>query len=122
MSLCEFCEEGQLEMCDYFKEHFLESGAAVRNCPKFRAEKSAAVEEIQGECSCGKMRIQNSRCIRQAEAGGRVLVLAKYPVAQGCGLLNAIADSELKDKVAAIHIDFVNGGEIVIGGAAHADQ
>lgn len=121
MSLCEFCEEGQLEMCDYFKEHFLESGAAVRNCPKFRAEMTA-VEVIQGECSSGKMRIQNSRCIQEAAAGEHVLVLTKYPAAHGRSLLDAVADSALKGKIASIHIDFVNGGEIVIGGAAHADQ
>lgn len=34
MYLCEYCEEGQLEMCQYFKEHFLE-----RDCPKFKERK-----------------------------------------------------------------------------------
>ena len=121
MSLCEFCEEGQLEMCDYFKEHFLESGAAVRNCPKFRAEMTA-VEVIRGGYSSGEMRIQNSRCIQEAAAGEHVLVLTKYPAAHGCSLLDAVADSVLKEKLASIHINFVNGGEIAIGGAAHADQ
>lgn len=121
MSLCEFCEEGQLEMCDYFKEHFLESGAAVRNCPKFRVEMET-VEIVQGEYRNGKIQIQNSRCIQEAAAGERVLVLTKYPAAHGCSLLNEIAVSALKGKIASIHIDFVNGGEIMIGGAAHADQ
>ena len=38
MSLCEFCSEGQLEMCDYYREHFLESGGTVKECPKFKEE------------------------------------------------------------------------------------
>lgn len=40
MYLCEYCEEGQLEMCEYFKEHFLERDCpAVTACPKFRERK-----------------------------------------------------------------------------------
>lgn len=41
MSLCETCSKGQLEMCPYFKEHFLESMAAVRNCPEYEEDKEA---------------------------------------------------------------------------------
>ena len=40
MYLCEYCEEGQLEMCQYFKEHFLETECpAVTACPKFKERK-----------------------------------------------------------------------------------
>lgn len=39
MSLCEFCVKGKLEMCAYFKEHFLENGAAVKNCPEYEEDK-----------------------------------------------------------------------------------
>ena len=40
MYLCEYCEEGQLEMCQYFKEHFLERDCpAVTACPKFKERK-----------------------------------------------------------------------------------
>lgn len=40
MYLCEYCEEGQLEMCEYFKEHFLGKGCpAVTACPKFKERK-----------------------------------------------------------------------------------
>lgn len=41
MYLCEYCEEGQLEMCQYFKEHFLESECPnVTSCPKFKERKN----------------------------------------------------------------------------------
>lgn len=42
MYLCEYCKKGQLEMCPYFRENFLESGAAVRSCPEFEED----VEEV----------------------------------------------------------------------------
>lgn len=43
MSLCEYCEKGQLEMCRYFRENFLEQGTAVHSCPEF--EKMEPEEE-----------------------------------------------------------------------------
>lgn len=40
MYLCEICQEGQLEMCEYFLENFLEDGCgAVVSCPKFKERK-----------------------------------------------------------------------------------
>lgn len=38
MYLCEYCKKGQLEMCSYFREHFLEGDAAVRSCPEFEED------------------------------------------------------------------------------------
>ncbi len=41
MYLCEYCEEGQMEMCQYFKEHFLESESPnVKSCPNFKERKN----------------------------------------------------------------------------------
>ena len=39
MYLCETCSKGQLEMCPYFKEHFLEKETAVRSCPEYEEDK-----------------------------------------------------------------------------------
>ena len=40
MYLCEYCEEGQLEMCAYFLENFLEKDCpVVTACPKFKERK-----------------------------------------------------------------------------------
>lgn len=37
MYLCGHCEEGQLEMCEYFKEHFQKDGWwTVESCPMFK--------------------------------------------------------------------------------------
>lgn len=40
MYLCETCEKGKLEMCEYFKEHFLEREMPVRKCPEYVEEKA----------------------------------------------------------------------------------
>lgn len=41
MFLCERCQKGREEMCQYFKEHFLEdeSGAVV-SCPEYQEEEA----------------------------------------------------------------------------------
>lgn len=39
MYLCETCSKGQLEMCPYFKEHFLESMTTVKSCPEYEEDK-----------------------------------------------------------------------------------
>lgn len=37
MYLCDYCEKGQLEMCQYFRENFLESeNPRVTQCPEFK--------------------------------------------------------------------------------------
>lgn len=41
MAICDFCKKGQYEMCEYFKEHYLEDGGPVKDCPEF--------EEDEGE-------------------------------------------------------------------------
>jgi len=116
MSLCEVCQEGQLEMCEYFKEHFLESGKAVYDCPEFRYADNGTVEVLRGEARVDKVRILASRSIRKAMAGERVLMLTAYKTAQAERLLRAIEDSELKEQVASVHVHFKNGGEVWIGG------
>lgn len=122
MYLCEYCEEGKLEMCEYFKEHFLESGKQVNDCPKFRPEETG-VEVIQaGSARADKVRILTCRSMRKALAGERVMLLTGYKAAQGERLMRAIADSDMKDKVASVHITFQGGGEIWIGGVDHVDQ
>lgn len=36
MTICNYCAEGQQEMCEYFREHYLEDdGGAVEDCPRF---------------------------------------------------------------------------------------
>lgn len=122
MSLCEYCEKGQLEMCAYFKEHFLESGTAVRSCPAFEPETDGEMEVLKGSVNEGKVRILTSRCIRKAMAGERVMLLTAYKAAQAGTLLETIAASELKNSIASVCIDFHNGGEIVIGGLSNGDQ
>lgn len=42
MYLCNYCRKGQVEMCLYFKEHFLEECEAVKECPEFEEE----IEEL----------------------------------------------------------------------------
>ena len=116
MNLCEICEKGMAEMCPYFKEHFLESGAAVRSCPEFEAEKDSDVELLRGARSAGAARILTSRCVKKAMAGERVLILTGHKAVHGETILRAVGDSELKNKVSAVHICFENGGQIVIGG------
>ena len=122
MSLCEYCDEGKLEMCDFYRQNFLESGAPVRNCPVFRPEENENIEVLRAEARSGKVRILTSRCMRKAMAGERVMLLTAYKAAQARGILGAIAESELKGKISSIHIEFCNGGEIVIGGVTNADQ
>lgn len=38
MYLCESCRKGQLEMCPYFKEHFLEEDGRVTVCPAYEPD------------------------------------------------------------------------------------
>lgn len=52
MYLCENCSKGRYEMCPYFKEHFLESGTAVRKCPEYEEEiENDCVGEGRGSCA-----------------------------------------------------------------------
>ena len=52
MYLCETCRKGQVEMCPYFKEHFLESGTAVRKCPEYEEEiENDCIGEGRGSCA-----------------------------------------------------------------------
>ena len=115
MSLCEVCGEGQLEMCECFKEHFLESGRKVVDCPKFYFSDNGNVETL-GPVRSDKVRVLTRRSLRKAMAGGRVMLLAGYKTAQAERLLRAIGDSDVKDQVASVHVQFKNGGEIWIGG------
>lgn len=118
MYLCEICEEGQLEMCEYFREHFLESGERVRSCPKFRPDEHGQAVIMDGE-RLGKLRLLDSRCVKKAMAGERVMVLSRYKAEQAERLLRAfVAEDALRNKVASVHICMENGGEIVIGGVS----
>ena len=38
MYLCESCRKGKLEMCPYFREHFLESNKRVTFCPEYEPD------------------------------------------------------------------------------------
>ena len=38
MYLCESCRKGKLEMCPYFKEHFLEADGRVTACPAYEPD------------------------------------------------------------------------------------
>lgn len=122
MYLCEVCEEGKLEMCQYFKEHFLESGAAVTSCPKFRPDSEEVHVEVMNPVRADKVRILTCRTMRKALAGERVLLLTNYKAAQAERLLRAIAESDLKGKVASVQVNLQGGGEIWIGGVDHVDQ
>lgn len=53
MNLCECCARGQLEMCSYFRENFLESGGAVRNCPEFEPEEAEEMNICQETAAGG---------------------------------------------------------------------
>lgn len=122
MYLCEVCEEGKLEMCQYFKEHFLESGAAVTSCPKFRPELDGEEMRIMSPVRADKVRILTCGTMRKALDGERVLLLTSYKAAQAERLLRAIAESDLKGKVASVQVNLQGGGEIWIGGVDHVDQ
>lgn len=115
MSLCEVCGEGQTKMCEYFKEHFLENGTAVHSCPKFWYDGDDDVERMDVRRS-GKVQILTCRSLRKAMAGERVMMITSYKAAQAERLLNVIADSDLKEQVASVHVCFKGGGEIWIGG------
>lgn len=119
--LCEECAKGQLEMCPYFKEHFLESGPAVRSCPEFTPEDPTWVEVMQGY-EYEKAKILTSRCVQKAMAGERAMLLTHRKAKHARALLSALEDLEAKIRVTAVHICLENGGEIVIGGLYHADQ
>lgn len=45
MYLCNYCQKGQLEMCQYFKEHFLEFEGIVTECPEYTENPEARKEE-----------------------------------------------------------------------------
>ena len=119
MYLCEICEEVQLEMCDYFREHFLERGGRVKSCPKFRPNEDEPGVVYNGD-RIGQIRLLDSRCVKKAMAGERVMVLSRYKAEQAERLLRAfVAEDALRNKVASVHICLENGGEIVIGGVSH---
>lgn len=122
MNLCEICGEGKLEMCQYFKEHYLESGAAVKDCPKFRPDEEQQEVQIMRPIRADSVRIMSSRSVRKALAGARVMLLTACKAEQGSRLIRAIAESNMKNRVASVHICFHGGGEIWIGGVDHVDQ
>lgn len=45
MYLCNYCKRGQLEMCQYYMEHFLEAEDTVTDCPAFEEDPEAVEEE-----------------------------------------------------------------------------
>ena len=53
VNLCECCARGQLEMCSYFRENFLESGGAVRDCPEFEPEEAEGMDICQETAAGG---------------------------------------------------------------------
>lgn len=116
MSLCELCGEGKVEMCEYFKENFLESGEKVASCPKFWPEKDGSVEVVE-ITRADKVRVITSRSIRKAMSGERVLMLTKFKTAQADLLMQEIEESDAKKQVASVRVHFKNGGEVWIGGA-----
>lgn len=122
MSLCEICGEGKLEMCQYFKENFLEIGGPVKDCPKFWPDPEEVHVEVLETGRAGKTQILASRTVRKAMAGERVMLLSAYKAAQAERLMRAIADSNIQDQVASVRICLRNGGEIWIGGVDHVDQ
>lgn len=46
MYLCDFCKKGKLEMCPYFRDHFLEEEGYVSTCPEF--EQDDEEDEMEG--------------------------------------------------------------------------
>ena len=115
MNLCENCRKGQLEMCPYFKEHFLESGQTVRSCPEFDPAQTE-MEVIHLGRAKGKIRLVAGRAVRKAAAGERVLLLSSYQAAAAERMLQTMMDCGVGEKVLSVSIALDGGGEIVIGG------
>lgn len=115
MTLCENCRKGQLEMCPYFKEHYLESGKAVCSCPEFDPDQME-LDVIDLGRSKGKVRLVAGRVIRKAASGERVMLLSSFQAAAADRVLQAMMDCGVGKRVRAVSITLDGGGEIVIGG------
>ena len=116
MNLCENCRNGQLEMCQYFKENYLESGRAVRSCPEFDPDQTE-MDVIELGKHKGKIRMVAGRAVRKAAAGERVMLLSSYQAAAAERMLQTMMDCGVGKKVLSVSIAMDGGGEIVIGGA-----
>ena len=121
MFLCEICEEGQTEMCEYFKEHYLESGKAVRSCPKFSPQEDVDVEVIENR-SAAKVVILSARTVRMAMDGKQVLILTKYKGAQSERVLNELKERGMQEEITDVTIRLKSGGEIVIRGTGYDSE
>ena len=115
MNLCERCKKGQLEMCEHFRENYLESGQSVRNCPKFEADRDE-VEVIDVNRRAGKIRLVAGQAIRKALSGERIMMLTSCPAETGAAMMRAVFDWEFGDQMNGVTMVFDGGGEIVIGG------
>ena len=116
MYLCESCAKGQIEMCPYFRENFLESGELVRECPEFEAEASDGVEVVLRNCHVEKTGGPGDRCAEQT------IILTVNPVEHAESLLQSLKEKILWSEVNALRICFETGEEIVIGGKDRVDQ
>ena len=107
-SLCENCRKGQLEMCQYFKEHFLEEGNRVVRCPAFEPQEDTVVLS-------GKYYGAAAAALHFAK-DKRVFIDTDDPVGFIRMLLQEMNRLQREDTMWSMVARLKDGGEIVIGG------
>lgn len=115
MNECEICQEGHLEMCEWYRKNYMEKGGPVHGCPKFLPDPEQVMDVVRNARG-GQVRILNSRSIRKAEEGERVMLLTKYRTALAEQLLRVLEDTGKELEVASVCVALRSGGEIWIGG------